>query len=813
MPEHFESTVVFQEVIRAQTFLANHALQVPEVVCCLSSLSDYEGREGDTALERILSSIGDFGDSPTLVDRYEVDLHGQKSLVQEATIDWEWAGKKARVHYFVGAVVLDGFCYVMNAYCESDVVVTYRPLFLETWGTLTWFGDPVQVLLDAESAARQALALSDEPPVVVVATFEPPDSDQGLFHLAGRDWGLWPAECSAEISSSSHDLSVTLRANLQKSMPDYQDLVDYEDEGLGFSLSFKSICRQGCPEGNFEFEFGKSQDSNVSLSDQGWEYSLEFSGQVTLRDGWLGLRGVMSKEYEPEFAPREIQVYYKICEDQLDWRHYEFTSLDETAGMPFDQVRHLSLTEPSFTTLPAAVFDFTALESLSISRQGWYGGDSDKLPLVDLTERFGELSRLRVLHIHGAGLSELPASFARLIDLTQVYLSHCLLWRIPDDFWSLRNLQHVSLNNNRLQRLPDSGDLPSLESLGLEGNELTVLPDWLLDCPNLRSLDLSDNPWQALHRLILDIPNLTLEIAQKLKLFDFSYPGADGQGTVPWDDDAFFLRSDPNLRQRFVAALGQGENAKFESALLAVARKTVYLAPGQSDTYERLGATRFGGLPDLPRGMAYPTYESDGVTYHYDFLAQLDCGSLAALQSYLPRQGTLLFFIDNWEACRPLVLFHPGASDDLVSGSTLSATALNLWDDGTIRTAVTAEASLGWSLPSDYAAFVNPHLFPDGSLQLLEHDGLTSAITEELNGHESRHHHEVNGYVFTQHESPELQAALKLRGRPEDWTVLLKVASLGEFQWWDAGDLFFVIHKSDLQKAEFSNIYASIESS
>lgn len=73
----------------------------------------------------------------------------------------------------------------------------------------------------------------------------------------------------------------------------------------------------------------------------------------------------------------------------------------------------------------------------------------------------------------------------------------------------------------------------------------------------------------------------------------------------------------------------------------------------------------------------------------------------------------------------------------------------------------------------------------------------------------------VNSYVFTQHESPQEQAASKLKGNPEDWIVLLKVASNNNcgFCFWDAGELVFLIHKSDLAKKDFSNIYASIESS
>ena len=95
----------------------------------------------------------------------------------------------------------------------------------------------------------------------------------------------------------------------------------------------------------------------------------------------------------------------------------------------------------------------------------------------------------------------------------------------------------------------------------------------------------------------------------------------------------------------------------------------------------------------------------------------------------------------------------------------------------------------------------------------MEHDDLLHDMTEELVDSESHRRHEINGHVFTQHEGPELQAAMAKRGQPEEWITLLKVASIGGFCWWDAGDLFYVIHKSDLKKGDFSNVYCGMESS
>ena len=71
----------------------------------------------------------------------------------------------------------------------------------------------------------------------------------------------------------------------------------------------------------------------------------------------------------------------------------------------------------------------------------------------------------------------------------------------------------------------------------------------------------------------------------------------------------------------------------------------------------------------------------------------------------------------------------------------------------------------------------------------------------------------MNNHGFTQHEAPELQASLALKGNPEDWVILLTVTSSGDMQWGDAGDIFYVIHKSDLAKQNFRKVFVTLESS
>src|ERR1044072_1090531 len=75
--------------------------------------------------------------------------------------------------------------------------------------------------------------------------------------------------------------------------------------------------------------------------------------------------------------------------------------------------------------------------------------------------------------------------------------------------------------------------------------------------------------------------------------------------------------------------------------------------------------------------------------------------------------------------------------------------------------------------------------------------------------------HGINSYVFKQHGTPEIEAVNKMMGKPEEWMVLLRVSSDNNpgFCFWDAGEIYFVIHKSDLDKKDFSNVYCGLESS
>ena len=91
--------------------------------------------------------------------------------------------------------------------------------------------------------------------------------------------------------------------------------------------------------------------------------------------------------------------------------------------------------------------------------------------------------------------------------------------------------------------------------------------------------------------------------------------------------------------------------------LESLGRNSIQLKIARKETY-KLGATRFGGQPDVPPDFVWPTYEGES----YDnvvkdrpltFLAQFNCAELAQFdkEHLLPDHGLLSFFYETDTQC------------------------------------------------------------------------------------------------------------------------------------------------------------------
>jgi uncharacterized protein YwqG len=229
-------------------------------------------------------------------------------------------------------------------------------------------------------------------------------------------------------------------------------------------------------------------------------------------------------------------------------------------------------------------------------------------------------------------------------------------------------------------------------------------------------------------------------------------------------------------------------------------------------------------MPDLPKNIAYPTFgdKGDGTPYLYEFLAQINCELIAELQDYLPRTGMLYFFLEtihNVYGAKHNVVKVIYCSDgkNLVSGQQLIFHEDDYYEMfEPCYKSFKADARSTISLPDFSESRLNTYLF-SGDAESLKNEraflrsealsAFSSAILDLASCE-----HEINAYACHQNESPEHEASLILKGNPKDWVILLTVSSAEDFRWSDSGDLFFVIHKSDLAKQNFSNVFCTFDS-
>jgi Leucine-rich repeat (LRR) protein len=104
------------------------------------------------------------------------------------------------------------------------------------------------------------------------------------------------------------------------------------------------------------------------------------------------------------------------------------------------------------------------------------------------------------------GLTELPESIVRLVNLRVLELSNNKITLLPESIAELVNLETLFLNSNLLSILPESiGKLINLKGLFLNNNLLTVLPESIGKLSNLQYLDLYYNQLNSLPKSFLNI--------------------------------------------------------------------------------------------------------------------------------------------------------------------------------------------------------------------------------------------------------------------------------------------------------------------
>ena len=520
----------------------------------------------------------------------------------------------------------------------------------------------------------------------------------------------------------------------------------------------------------------------------------QFHGTIEVREGQLLLEGAIRSE---NFAlPLSARVSFPATPLLPARATHTLESAREEDPV---NVFNLRIDEGTFSEFPVEILGYKNLESLFI-------GGRAQLSATTLPATLGELRRLHTLLIYQHQLTELPPTLGNLSSLEELSLYGGELTRLPGELGRLTSLRKLDLAYNRLESLPEAvARLPNLRSLDIRGNRFTELPAALADAYSVRI----DHKYKKLYT-------------------DTTYPT---RHPGPIDPALYDLSAYLEDRAQLAATIDrQPDLAVGKDLLLRYTRMATYLVPMPTDGTPPLGASRLGGAPDLPLGRDHPA-DKNGL--FYTFHAQLNCAELAPFQRYLPRAGILYFFVNDEEyAQRPLVLYSE-RTDQLRRIAYTDATRfIDLDMNGNYREPQLIRPVNALSLPELYACQsygaerypATTDLFSDESDAAIDRvEALEEAIQQLGNNYPGiprhkfpfieRPYHALNTYVFTQHESPEEQAAARFGGEPGEWCVLLNLESIGEFSFWDAGTLTYCIHKRDLAAADFSTIFASIESS
>lgn len=375
--------------------------------------------------------------------------------------------------------------------------------------------------------------------------------------------------------------------------------------------------------------------------------------------------------------------------------------------------------------------------------------------------------------------------------------------------------------------------------------------------------------------------------------------------------DMLLAENSPIRQQLLEQKLVQFKDPHLAHTLSTFIRSSVDLYPSAIEDYAQLGNSRLGGLPDLPVGMDYPVtlvgreemldgyvesfghsrefikehwredWQKDWETdeeHHWDwdeaaqafrvpmqFIAQINCSELKAFQSYLPREGRLLFFLERWRFSEMLRghVYYVAEGQQLNSGKAIAELK---FDDAVCANYEYEEAYQLQGIASikmiapDMINSDNPHLvkLAKARLQALPEpqqamvlealavvdDELAPEWQDQLKGYELIQLNEhgfipgqiltqsqwantdwqssnlqellvpeqplpyydgiasINGHGDSRYKAPELHAAAELGGNAEDYLVLFKVVYSEHSM-----QLNFIIHQADLKLGKFDRIY------
>lgn len=266
-------------------------------------------------------------------------------------------------------------------------------------------------------------------------------------------------------------------------------------------------------------------------------------------------------------------------------------------------------------------------------------------------------------------------------------------------------------------------------------------------------------------------------------------------------------------------------------------RNTIRLAISGKGKYKS-GATRFGGVPDVPADFIWPTFETS--TYEdkeikmrpLSFIAQFNCNDLMHFdyEGLLPTTGVLSFF---YEVDSQRWGFDPKDAGSArvywfknINELNAAETPKDLPEEcqfPILNITLTADKVL-----PDYEDFILAYPEVDGDYD--EYEEKISLIVTSQNENQSK----LLGWPFIIQSNMTSECELVSRGfylgngeipttviaeakatSLEDWCLLLQLDTVEdenfELMFGDCGNIYFYIRKEDLQVKNFDNIWLILQ--
>lgn len=200
------------------------------------------------------------------------------------------------------------------------------------------------------------------------------------------------------------------------------------------------------------------------------------------------LRGSKEESYGKQ---DEFEVFGKIRDRTVKVTRANFQELGP-------HLTHLRLSQLGLTCIPSILFSLPLpnLTGLDLSRNRISEVPEailrlEQLEVLDLSHNLlrafplvpPKLDRLFVAHNQISSIPDLSESRITVLDAEGNCIEYSHFWRFP------RGIVRAKLSKNCIETLPDMGGLDRLETLELNRNRLTQMPDLKID-----KLEVSGNP-------------------------------------------------------------------------------------------------------------------------------------------------------------------------------------------------------------------------------------------------------------------------------------------------------------------------------